>query len=234
MVAIEVKQAGPERRQDIERGMCVIGVDFDNTIVTYDDLLYELALKSGLIDEGVERSKKVIRDCVRLLPDGEIQWQKLQALAYGPKIKEARPAAGVRLFFELCRQNKIKTYIISHKTEFAGCDETGTNLREAAIDWLKASKFFDRPSEGGLGLPLKSVFFGAERSEKIALIKQLGCTHFIDDLEETFSEAAFPADVKKILLASRGSVSPPAGVFIVNSWDEIKQYFFSGEAEKWA
>ncbi len=64
---------------------CTIGIDFDNTIVTYDDLMYSLAMEMGLINPAVRKSKKLIRDNIRELPDGEIEWQKLQGLVYGPK-----------------------------------------------------------------------------------------------------------------------------------------------------
>ena len=56
-----------------------IGIDFDNTIITYDDVFRATALGRGLIKEDFAgRSKQAIRDHIRLLPDGEIAWQRLQ------------------------------------------------------------------------------------------------------------------------------------------------------------
>ena len=37
-------------------------------------------------------------------------------------------------------------------------------------------------------------------------IRALGCTHFIDDLEEVFLEPSFPSDVHKILFVSWSAV----------------------------
>jgi len=201
----------------------VIGVDFDNTIVTYDDLLFACAVQRGLIPPAAQKSKKNVRDQVRLLPGGEIEWQKLQALVYGPRIGDARLSEGVRTFFGLCKVNGAKVYIVSHKTELASYDETRTNLRTAALGWMVTNKFFQTE---GLGLSREDVFFCATRQEKIQLIEQLGCTHFIDDLEETFLEETFPPNVEKTLYAPhrQGVVLP--GVRVVSTWREISEYLF--------
>ena len=45
----------------------IIGVDFDNTIVSYDDVMFETANQFGLIDRSVKKNKKVIRRVGRLL-----------------------------------------------------------------------------------------------------------------------------------------------------------------------
>lgn len=205
----------------------IIGVDFDNTIVTYNELLYKVAVQRGLIPSTVEKSKKDIRDQIRLLPDGEIEWQKLQAIAYGPRISEAKLNAGVWEFFELCKCNNVKVYIVSHKTEFAEYDETRTNLCTTALGWLRANQFFQ---PAGLGLSLEAVFFGATRQEKIKYIGQLGCTHFIDDLEETFLEEGFPADVEKILYAPCYPRVAMSRVKVITSWHEISEYFFAADS----
>lgn len=202
----------------------IIGVDFDNTLISYDELLYSVGVQKGLISSTTEKNKKCIRDQIRQLPNGEIEWQKLQAFAYGPRIGEARLIDGVWGFFKLCQQNRIRVYIISHKTEFANYDGPHTNLRKAALDWMKANQFFQ---EEGLGLSLDSVFFGMIRQEKIDRIKTLGCTHFIDDLEETFLEESFPSDIEKILFAPYPQPPLLPGIRVLRSWQEISDYFFS-------
>lgn len=204
----------------------IIGVDFDNTIISYDKLLQRLAADRGLIPVGMATGKKTIRDSVRLLPRGEIEWQKLQAAAYGPRIGEAEPAEGVRRFFELGRRRGVRMYIISHKTEFANYGDAATNLRTAALDWMAANRFF---AANGLGLSQDDVFFGAARSEKIGFIRRLGCTHFIDDLEETFLEDTFPAGVEKVLYAPHGAAVPYSGLRVMSNWREICDYFFADD-----
>ncbi len=34
-------------------------------------------------------------------------------------------------------------FIVSHKTEYAGYDETRTNLRTAALEWMTSHHFFE-------------------------------------------------------------------------------------------
>ena len=59
---------------------CIIGMDFDNTIVSYDQVMHTVALEQEWIEPQLVKSKKQIRDHIRLLSDGERKWQKLQAI----------------------------------------------------------------------------------------------------------------------------------------------------------
>lgn len=204
----------------------IIGVDFDNTIVSYDEVIYEVAIEQGLVPPDVSRSKKSVRDQIRQLPDGDIEWQKVQALVYGPKMGWARLIEGVAQFFKQCRQHNFEVYIVSHKTEYAHYDETRTNLRQAALDWMAQCHFFEA---SGLGLSPQRVYFGSTRREKIEHIERLGCTHFIDDLEEVFLEETFPAQIDKILYTPHSHASNLPGVRLMNSWNKINDYFFSGK-----
>jgi len=208
----------------------IIGVDFDNTIVNYEDIVHRVAVQWGLIQLDVGKNKKNIRDKIRQLPGGEVEWQRLQAVVYGSRMEEARLIDGVQVFFQLCKQYEIRVHIISHKTEFARFDETGANLRVVAMAWMKKNRFFETD---GLGLLQESVYFEPSRQEKIERIKYLRCTHFIDDLEEIFFENSFPASVEKILYTphrqdiSRQVISRGARVF--TRWEEICDYFFNAK-----
>ncbi|HUI07363.1 MAG TPA: phosphotransferase [Verrucomicrobiae bacterium] len=205
----------------------VIGVDFDNTIVSYDDLLRQLAQERGLIDTRSLTGKKSIRDRIRRLPDGEIEWQKLQALLYGSRMSEAQLIAGVPEFFRACRQRHVHAVIVSHKTERSGYDDTHANLREAALSWMKAHGFFD---PDGLGLRPEDVHFASTRAEKIEAIKRLGCTVFVDDLEETYLEPSFPPEIEKVLFAPHGH-PPLPGVHVCRSWSDIREHVFHETAD---
>jgi len=201
----------------------VLGIDFDNTIASYDDLLFRAAVDRGLIQAGGDRTKRAVRDRIRLRPDGEIEWQKLQALVYGPLMPGARPTDGVCAFIGWCRDAGIAVFIVSHKTRYANYDETGTDLRIAALEWMTAQRFFD---EGGLGLSRDAVFFESTREDKIARIRSLGCSHFIDDLEEVFLEPSFPANVRRILYApgAPGGAASASAV-VLRSWQAVRDYF---------
>jgi hypothetical protein len=201
----------------------ICGVDFDNTVVTYDEVLARIALERGFLVPSPSQTKRKIRDRIRQLEDGDVEWQKCQALLYGPRIGEARMIEGVPRFFELCRTKGVKVYIVSHKTEFSRYDTSGTNLRTAALQWMTANGFFE---SNGLGLTMSDIFFAGTRQDKINRIAELRCTDFIDDLEETFLEEAFPANTARILYEPGRESPVPAGVAWMKSWREISEYFF--------
>ena len=202
----------------------VCGIDFDNTIVTYDELLITIARERRLIDAAHVQTKRNIRDQIRQLPDGEIEWQKCQALLYGQRIGEARLVEGVDAFIALCRQRGIPVHIVSHKTEFSRYDATGTNLRTAAMNWMIANRFFEPE---GLGLAPRNVHFAATAEEKIERIRELACTHFIDDLEEIFLKDTFPPATARILYEPGRQSPAPCGVALMRTWQEIRDYFFN-------
>lgn len=201
----------------------VVGVDFDNTIVSYDELIYEAALERRLIEPEAERSKRDVRDRIRQREDGqgEIEWQRLQALVYGPEMARARPVAGaLECLAGLCEQ-AIPIYIVSHKTEYANYDETRTSLRAAALGWMTDHRFF---APDGLGLGPDRVFFADTRELKIQRIRELGCSHFIDDLEEVFLEPSFPSNVHRILFTQTQLTHPNEDIVVMNNWESIRAH----------
>ncbi len=201
----------------------MIGLDFDNTIVSYDAVLYRLAREKGLIGPGIAPNKHSIRDTARLGQDGERHWQDLQALAYGPCMAEAELISGVPEFIRACLNREIRVNIVSHKTQYAARDTRGIDLREAAIAWMRRHHFFDPE---GLGLDAMAVYFEPTRAAKVARIRELGCTHFIDDLEETFLEDGFPEEVVKILYRPAGAPMPAGDWLSFTEWPAIHEYFF--------
>jgi hypothetical protein len=204
-----------------------VGIDFDNTIVSYDDLMCRVAVDRGLIGQAEGRTKRDVRDRIRRLPDGEIEWQKLQALVYGPLMRDAQPIAGVEAFIRRCRRAGIAVFIVSHKTEYASYDETRTNLRTDALEWMTSHRFFE---PHGLDLARDHVYFESTRTDKIERIRRIGCSHFIDDLEEVFLEPSFPADVQKILYAPQATSAPANGARLMSSWQTLSDDFFDSRS----
>ena len=204
----------------------VVGIDFDNTVICYDAVFQRLAAEAGLVPADPPRPQKAIREAARRSPEGDLAWQRLQGLAYGPRIQEARPAEGVLAFLARCRAAAVEVHIISHKTETASVDPTGTNLRDAARRWLADHGFF----AAGAGLDPGHFHCGATRPEKVALIRASGCTCFIDDLVETFREETFPAEVQAILYAPGHEPGPAdlPDLWVARSWAEIGARLFGG------
>ncbi len=111
-------------------------------------------------------------------------------------------------------------FIVSHKTRYGNYDPDRVDLRQAALGWLRGQGFFE---PGGCLVPVQNIFFADDRAAKLAQIAALGCTHYIDDLEEVFADPGFPADVKRILFAA--SDSPHVDV-VCARWDEIAAAIF--------
>ena len=172
----------------------LVGVDFDNTIVSYDAVFHLVARERGLIPAEIDVSKDKIRDCLRTCGK-EDEWTVLQGYVYGARIAEAEPFPGVIDFFLLCRQIGLGVVIVSHKTlyPYAG---PRYNLHQAAFQWLEEKGFFESST---IGISQDQVFLELTKQEKIQRIAALGCTHFIDDLPEFLSEAEFPTEVIRIL-----------------------------------
>lgn len=203
----------------------VIGTDFDNTLAAYDDLLHTLACANDWIPQATPQNKKAVRDALRRQPNGEDKWQQLQAQAYGTEMKRAGLFEGVAGFVARCRAHVAPLYIVSHKTRHAAWN--GADLHKAAWAWMEQHRFFD---EDGLALPRDHVFFEPTRADKLARIARLGCTHFIDDLDETFNEAAFPGTVERILFDPWNAGSTNPDVRPLPNWQCIGDCLFGETA----
>ena len=75
-----------------------IGVDLDNTIISYDRAFQFAALDQGVIESDCQYSKQDLREIIRNKQNGEIQWQKLQGYVYGKGIHKAELFQGVYRF----------------------------------------------------------------------------------------------------------------------------------------
>ncbi len=198
----------------------IVGIDFDNTIASYDELMHRIGVARGLIPADLPRNKKMIRDAIRALPDGESKWRALQTYSYGPGMRDAHAMEGVKQFIASCKARDIPVRIVSHKTEFANYGDPTVNLRKAAIDWMEREGLL---GSGPHAVAREHVFFEDSRERKIGRIRALGVTHFVDDLEETFLDATFPAAVRRILFAPRQPSGRAELWTTVATWSEIHQ-----------
>jgi len=196
----------------------IVGVDFDNTIVCYDELFHRVAVERSLVPAEVPRTKPAIREHLRR-GGRENQWTELQGIVYGPRLREAAPFPGVLEFFSRAVRSEVPVQIVSHKTRLPVIG-VAHDLHQAARDWLVQQGFFD-PNR--IGMSVDNVCFCTTREEKIQRIKTLGCTVFIDDLEEVFREPSFPGGVERILFAPETTTSLP-DVRTLKSWKQISDH----------
>jgi hypothetical protein len=194
-----------------------IGIDFDNTLIGYDDVFLAAARERNLVGSGFVGSKQAVRDAIRLLPDGELAWQHLQGHVYGKGIDRAVMFEGVDAFLRRCRAAGHGVFVVSHKTEYGHYDPDRVNLRAAAADWMEARGFF---APDKYAIPRANVFFESSRAEKLRRIAALECVHFIDDLEEVLNDPDFPPGVNRVLFAGTG---PSPGLAICSNWQRIAE-----------
>jgi hypothetical protein len=196
----------------------VIGVDFDNTIVRYDDVFGRVALDLDLVPPHAATSKTSVRDHLRSIGQ-EDRWTELQGIIYGPRMIDAALFPGVATFFADCRTNGIPIAIVSHRTRFPYLGEQH-DLHAAARNFLARHGFHD---EAGIGLPVDCVFFEETKESKLARIAAIGCTTFIDDLPELLADPRFPSGVRRILFDPSQLHEPPLDVEVAASWAEVER-----------
>ncbi len=193
-----------------------IGVDFDNTIVRYDDLFHRVASEGGLVGPETPADKTAIRDALRRA-GREDDWTRMQGVVYGTRIDEAEPFEGVLEFFAACREAGTPASIVSHKTRHpflvAGSGPP-PDLHAAARGWLDAR---------GLAGAAAGVWFEGTKERKLARIGELGATVFIDDLPEFLLEPGFPAGVERILFDPARRYPESDAYRKASSWREIRE-----------
>lgn len=172
--------------------MTLLGLDFDNTLVRYDQLFHQLALEKNLIEQEVPANKTAIRNYLRE-HDKEEEFTLLQGEVYGPRILEAEPAEGMLEALNKLSENGIQMVLVSHKTRtpYMGPEY---DLHQAAWNWLEKYRFF---ADQGLRWERNQVYFEETKQKKVSRIEILKCTHYIDDLPEILEN--IPDKIERIL-----------------------------------
>ncbi|MBI3317680.1 MAG: haloacid dehalogenase-like hydrolase [Candidatus Omnitrophica bacterium] len=199
----------------------LIGLDFDNTIVCYDQVFHRIAWEEGWIPKDLPQTKGSVRDYLRQAGKEEV-WIQLQGRVYGSRILEAPPFPGVAEFFIRCKERGTPIVIVSHKTRFP-FRGPAVDLHHAASEWFTHHRFF-RPSSKGL-LP-HGVYFEETKEGKLSRIGSLGCTHFVDDLPEFLLEPGFPVQVERILFNPGGMGASDPHFYRATSWRNVEERIF--------
>jgi hypothetical protein len=195
------------------------GVDFDNTIVCYDELFHQVARERGLIPPSVPATKGEVRRHLEGRGKGDA-WTELQGYVYGARMAQAPPFPGALEFFRGGARTGLSLAIISHKTRYPARGPR-YDLHLAARRWLEAHGFFD-PEE--IGLPTDRVFFELSQREKLARIAAEDCACFIDDLPQLLLSRDFPTSVStRILFDPHDLYAGEDGLCHTTSWAEIGQ-----------
>jgi hypothetical protein len=195
----------------------ILGVDFDNTIVCYDQVFHRAAIEQDLIPPEIPEHKEAVRDYLRGCGQEET-WTALQGYVYGARMLDAEPFPGVKECLAHCIQEGITVSIISHRTRYPYLGYP-YDLHQAAHEWLDAHGFFDPAL---IGLLPERVFFELTKQAKLSRISLVGCTHFIDDLPEFLGEPNFPSGIERILFYPNGKETKDVRFRNCASWKEIE------------
>ncbi len=157
--------------------MIKLGLDFDNTLIDYDEVFYEIAAEKNLIPKDIIKTKIEVRRYLKNKGKEKL-FTLLQGEVYGSKINLAKQSDGMFETLMMLKKQEIELFIVSHKTlhPYAG---PKFNLHLAALKWLTKNEFF---TPNGLNFKKENIFFELTVENKIKRIESLGITHYIDDL----------------------------------------------------
>jgi len=201
----------------------IIGLDFDNTIVSYDYLFHRIAFERGLIPQELAVNKFEVRNHLRQVGKEDL-WTQMQGYVYGARMDEAEAYEGAVEF--LCWAKKVghKVAIISHKTKFPFLGQK-YDLHAAATSWIKNNL----SDEVGLLVQRENIFFEPTKENKLSKIASFECDVFLDDLPEILDSELFPNKARRFLFDPEGKHSLALGSSIskVNSWREFTAFIAS-------
>ena len=198
----------------------LIGLDFDNTLVIYDELFAKVAREKGVTSDEALKNKRSIRDYLRSV-DKEELFTEIQGEVYGKRIIEARAANNmIDTLIEL-KKRGIRLTIVSHKTKtpYKG---PKYNLHASAWGWIKENL---KDQDGMQLIGEKDVYFEETKEKKISRIKECKCTHFIDDLPEILE--MIDDKVVKILYSSDNKPEGN-GIKVMSNWTQLKRILDDG------
>lgn len=174
-----------------------IGLDFDNTIVSYDTLFHKVAREQGHIPETVAINKNAVRDHLRTAGIEPV-WTAMQGYVYGARMNEAAAYPDAVAVIEALSKAGHDLFIISHKTR-KPYEGPPYDLHEAARGWIKTHL---NDAQGNPLIAPDHVYFHETKDQKIARIGELQCDVFLDDLPEILLHANFPATTRRYLFSA--------------------------------
>ena len=200
-----------------------IGLDFDNTIVCYDEAIAELADKKLRLPTDLPRTKLDLRDYLRAA-GREQEWTAFQGELYGPGMANARPFEGAIETMQALVEAGHQLTIVSHRSRrpYAG---TPHDLHESAREWVSqrlqtAGLFL---GEGETTEDNSSVSFLETREAKVARIAELGLHLFVDDLPEVLGAPNFPRVTVGVLFVPNSDIICEQKEYIISAWKELPQ-----------
>ena len=192
-----------------------IGLDFDNTIVNYDETFREIALKLKIIPKKWIGSKIELRTYL-IKKNDENLWKKLQGLVYGKYMSKAKINPGLKAFLLKSKILNAKVFIVSHKTIHGHYDKEKNLLRSSALKWIRKNKI----------TYIEKIYFESTILEKVRRIDKLKLNFFVDDLSLILNHEYFPKNTKKILYSKNIPKIKNKKIIYAKTWSSVKNAIF--------
>ena len=193
------------------RGGRTIGLDFDNTIVSYEKVYRRLVEKHGAEIVPGQSAKNILRDYFHRKGEADI-FTRIQGEVYGSGLAGAEAYPGFSSCLEQLTADGWKVVVVSHRTKYPLAGPTH-DLHQAARQFLETS--------GWLGQKIREAYFEGTKEAKLMRIARCGCNFFVDDLPEILTHPAFPKDCQPLLFDPSGH--PEKGTLHkrVRHWNEL-------------
>lgn len=196
-----------------------LGLDLDNTIVSYDDLFYKVAVESELVSASTPQTKLGVREFLKNAGQ-EDKWTELQGVVYGSRMIDARPFPGAFETIRAIRDKGIEVFIISHRTLYPFLGPK-INLHNSAQEWIEKIL----RDEHGPVVERGNIFFHEKKEDKINRIASVGCHAFVDDLPEILLSGRFPESATRILfdpfMEAKDTTKETKGLVCLNKWVDL-------------
>ena len=111
-----------------------IGLDFDNTIVCYDNAIKLLSEQLFELPDDVSRTKIGLRDYLRR-EGRESEWTAFQGQLYGPGMIYAEPFADAISTMHQLEDQGHELFIVSHRSKWPYAGRR-YDLHGAAQNWI--------------------------------------------------------------------------------------------------
>lgn len=210
--------------------MLHIGIDFDNTIVSYHESIPLLAEEFFVhLPDDLPLEKVPLRNYLRSV-NRESEWTEFQGLLYGPGMLYAKPYTGCIETLHTLQTCGFLLTIISHRSRFPYAGPK-YDLHQHANSWIERhliphDLFSSRTNISSLPYVHPFNFLGT-LNEKLQAISRSGCDVFIDDLPEVLNHNLFPPSTTPFLFspspghATIDIASPRNDAFVVSNWSDL-------------
>ena len=194
-----------------------IGFDFDNTLINYYGVFFDVAYVKGLIPQNIKKDKNSVKEFLHNNGQGEL-FTEIQGLVYGKEIFRSKPSKNILIGLNdlLKKEKKENLFIVSHKTQYPFIGEK-IDLRKAASKWIE--KYLKLNEK--IIFAKKNIFYESTIEKKIERIK---CDYYFDDL---------PIVIEKLPSNINGFLYDPFDKYSgenlnkISDWRLICDYLFS-------